>query len=145
MNRRVKALWIPGVLTMLLSLGLWPVLRWAFPMGFQFIIGSSRLFVLFYPPWLLSLAALGALGAYCSSRAGGTIGERLIASLFPALQQFIVFSARIVVALHGAAHRRWGDVFSGLLTWVLVPALALLIGSLAFLRRNTAMPGPSAR
>jgi hypothetical protein len=144
-NRRVKAFWIPGVLTLLLSLGVWHVVRWAFPVAPpQLTIGSSHLVVLFYPPWLLSLVGLGALGAYCSWCAGGRMGERLVASLFPALAQFIVFSVRLAVVVPGAAHRRWGDVLSAPLNWVGIPAVALLIGSLAFLSRKPVMPGPSA-
>lgn len=145
MNRRVKALWIPGLLTLLLSLGVWHVVRLVFPMGLLFTIGSRDLFVAFYPPWLLSLAALGALGAYCSWRAGGTTGERLAGSLFPAMAQFIVFSARLAVVQPATVPTRWEGVLCGLLSWVVVPAAALLIGSLPFLRRNHAVPGPSTR
>jgi hypothetical protein len=145
MNRRVKAVWIPGLLILLVSLGVWRVVRWAFPAAPpQFTIGSSHFLVWFYPPWLLSLLALGALGAWCSWRAGGTTGQRLVASLFPALAQFIFFSARLAVVLPAAAQRRWDEALSGLLGWVAVPAFALLIGSLAFLRRKLAVPGPSA-
>jgi hypothetical protein len=144
-NRRVKASWIPGLLTLLLSLGVWHVVRRAFPEALpQFTIGSSNFVVWFYRPWLLGLVALGALGAYCSWRAGGTTGQRLVACQFPALAQFVVHSARLVVALPGAAPTRWGEVLSGLLGRVVVPAFALLIGPLAFLRRKPAMPGPSA-
>jgi hypothetical protein len=144
-NCRVRAFWIPGVLTVLVSAGVWHVVRWAFPVAPpQLTIGSSHFVVLFYTPWLLSLVGLGALGAYCSWRAGGRTAERLVASLFPALAQFIAFSARLAVALPGAAHRRWGDVLPALLNWVGTPAVALLIGSLAFLSRKPAMPGPSA-
>jgi hypothetical protein len=144
-NRRVKGLWIPGLLTLLLSLGVWHVVRRAFPESLpQFTIGSSNFVVWFYPPWLLGLVALGALGAYCSRRAGGTTGQRLVACQFPALAQFIFLSARLAVVLPGAAHRRWGEVLFGLLDWVVIPAFALVIGSLAFLGRKPAVPGPSA-
>ena len=144
MNRHVKAFWFPSLLTLLLSLGVWRALRWAFPMGFQFAIGSPHFFVWFYPAWLLSLAALGALGAYCSWRAGGTTAERLVAILSPAFALLIVHSARLAVVLPGAGPGRWGGVVSGLLSWVGVPALALLTGSLVFLRRNSTTVGPSA-
>jgi hypothetical protein len=144
MNRRVKAFWIPGLVILILSLGLWPVLRWAFPMGLQFEISLRRLFALVYPRWLLSLAALGALCAYWSRSAGGRVGERLVAALFPVFVQFVILSARLVVTLPRTAPRHWADLFSGLLTWVLVPALAAVMGSLPFLRRTSAMPGPAA-
>lgn len=145
MSRRVRVLWIPGLLTLLLSLGVWHVVRRAFPEALpQFTIGSSHFVVWFYPPWLLGLVALGALGAYWSRSAGGTTGQRLVASQFPALAQFVVHSARLVVALPGAAPTRWGDVLFGLLDWVVIPAFAAVIGSLPFLRRKSPRAGPSA-
>jgi len=70
MGTRVRQLWVPGFLTMILSTLFLMMLR---KLGFQpRLIGSGPDAVLFYAPWLLSLPLFGALGAYVSSRAGSS-------------------------------------------------------------------------
>ncbi len=83
MQKRMHQLWIPGFLTLILSMIFLMTLQ---KLGFQpRIVGSSPNTILFYVPWLASLPLFGALGAYLSARRGGLPGTVLVASVFPAL------------------------------------------------------------
>lgn len=78
MHKRVRQLWIPGFLLLILSAIFLMMLQ---KLGFQpRIIGSGPSAILFYVPWLASLPFLGALGTYLSSRAGGSRATVLLAS-----------------------------------------------------------------
>jgi hypothetical protein len=136
MEKRIRQLWIPGflmlifsmlLLTVFLKLGLQPRIVWSGP-------GV----VLLYTPWLLSLPVLGALGAYVSSRAGGSQRTVLLASVFPALAlsfAFLVMSpiGLAIEAITGSSND-FGIVAASLLKdgigWILVPGAALLLGGL---------------
>ncbi len=68
MQKRVHQLWIPGFLTMALSIVFLVTLQ---KLGFNPRMVSWRdSDIFFYAPWLVSLPFLGAFGAYISSRAG---------------------------------------------------------------------------
>ena len=83
MQKRLHQLWIPGFLALTLSMVFLAMLH---NHGFQPRVVSWRYSdILLYAPWLLSLPFLGALGAYTSSRAGGSRGTVLLASVFPVL------------------------------------------------------------
>jgi hypothetical protein len=136
MDKRVRQLWIPGFLTLILSmlflmalqrLGLRPRIVWSGPNA-----------ILLYMPWLLSLPFFGALGAYVSSRAGGSRGTVLFVSVFPALALTGAFLLMfpIGLAIEGITGSQ-GDfsiVAAALLRdgigWILVPGAALLGGGL---------------
>ncbi len=136
MDKRVRQLWIPGFLTLILSmlflmalqrLGLRPRIVWSGPNA-----------ILLYMPWLLSLPFFGALGAYVSSRAGGSRGTVLFVSVFPvlALTGAFLLMFPIGLAIEGITGSQ-GDfsiVAASLLRdgigWILVPGAALLGGGL---------------
>ena len=83
MKKRLHQLWIPGFLTFILSTVFLMTLQ---KLGFQpRIVGDGPNAILFCAPWLESLLFVGALGAYLSSRAGGSRGAALFASVFPVL------------------------------------------------------------
>lgn len=81
MKKRVQQLWIPGFLTLVLSVVLDQVF---YRFGFRSrIIGSGTGAIFLYVPWLMALPFVGALGAYVSSRAGGSRGTAVLAGVFP--------------------------------------------------------------
>src|SRR6266849_2231876 len=84
MKKRLHQLWIPGFLTLTLST---IFLMTRQRLGFQphIVSWSGPGTILFYAPWLLSLPVFGAVGACLSSRAGGSRGTVLLASVFPVL------------------------------------------------------------
>ena len=135
MQKRLHQLWIPGFLTLVLSVVFLATLQ---GLGFQAraVSWSGPRTTLLYLPWLLSLPLLGALGAYLSSRAGGSRGTVLLASTFPALALTGAFLSMFPIgfAMERIIGRRVG--FSVVATtllrdgigWLLVPGVALLAG-----------------
>ncbi len=136
MEKRAQQLWIPGFLTLILSMLCLAVLR---KLGFQpRNLGSGPNGILLYTPWLFSLPFFGALGACLSSRAGGSRGTVLLASVFPALAFTFAF---LVMSPIGWSFERitgtrvYFDVVAAALLkdgigWILVPGAALLVGGL---------------
>lgn len=148
MQNRVHQLWIPGFLTLILStiflmtlqkLGLRPrILSWSGP-------GT----ILFYVPWLFSLPFVGALGAYLSARARGSLGTALLASVFPVLALttafLLMFPIGMIIERVTGSRVDFSIVATALLAdgigWLLVPGVALLVGGvlvhLLFSRRSS--------
>ncbi len=134
MQKRVRQLWIPGLLTMVLSTVFLIALQ---KFGFQpRLVGSGPNGILFYAPWLASLPFFGALGAYLSARGGGLLRTALLASVFPALALtaafLLMFPIDFVVERVIGRPVDFGVVATALLRdgidWILVPGVALLSG-----------------
>jgi hypothetical protein len=87
--------------------------------------------------WLLSLPPVGALGAYLSRRAGGKVWERILVVFSPALGlcAFALAFLLSVVAARSLAHFRPAIFAICFLSWGILPAFALLLGTLPFLSK----------
>jgi hypothetical protein len=136
MQKRVHQLWIPGFLTMALSIVFLVTLQ---KLGFNPRMVSWRdSDIFFYAPWLVSLPFLGAFGAYISSRAGGSRRTALLASIFPALALtltfLLMFPIGFIVERIIGSQVDFSIVAASLLRdgidWILVPGAALLAGGL---------------
>lgn len=136
MTSRIRQLWIPGFLTLVLSMTFLTVLQ---KLGFQpRVVWTGPSSILLYSPWLFSLPVFGALAAYVSSRAGGSRGIAVLASVFPALAltgAFLVMSPiGMAIERITGRHNDFGVVAATLLKdgigWLLVPAVALLVGGM---------------
>jgi hypothetical protein len=136
MQKRVHQLWIPGFLTMALSIVFLVTLQ---KLGFDPRMVSWRdSDIFFYAPWLVSLPFLGAFGAYISSRAGGSRRTALLASIFPALALtltfLLMFPIGFIVERIIGSQVDFSIVAASLLRdgidWILVPGAALLAGGL---------------
>jgi hypothetical protein len=136
MQKRLHQLWIPGFLTLALSMIFLMALQ---KLGFQpRIVGSGPGAILFYVPWLLSLPAFGAVGARLSSRSGGSRGTVLLASIFPVLALtaafLLMFPIGMVIERIFDHPVDFSIVATVLLKdgigWLLVPGAALLAGGL---------------
>jgi len=150
LNSRTKRFWLPGTIMILasaallaglevaglrphfaaLSLGGWPkdprTVDWPIALDF---------------PWLCILPFVGAAGAYWSRNAGGNRAVRAAAGFFPVLVFFAIFVTVLLFSfvIGGLA----GNVsiastlapeFAGaVVSWVVIPSLALLLGVLPFL------------
>jgi hypothetical protein len=134
MQKRIHQLWIPGFLTMALSIVFLVTLQ---KLGFNARMVSWRdSDIFFYAPWLVSLPILGALGAYISSRAGGSRGTALLASIFPALALtltfLLMFPIDLIIEPIIGRQVNFGIVATAILRdgigWILVPGAALLVG-----------------
>lgn len=140
MNFRTRTFWLPGVLTLTLSMGFLLILQFS---GFQprsVSWGNSGPLLLFYIPWLVSLPVFGALGAFLSMRAGGSRRIVLLCSVFPAVYQaicfFVILPLAVVFNRNVALHFHFGSLFPQLLVWLILPITALFIGGLGLLAAN---------
>ncbi len=136
MKKRLHQLWIPGFLALILSILFLMTLQ---KLGFRpRIVGGGANTILFYGPWLLLLPVLGALGAYLSSRAGGSRGTALLASIFPVLALtaafLLMFPIGLIIERIIGSPVDFSIVATALLSdgigWLLVPGAALLAGGL---------------
>ena len=136
MEKRIRQLWIPGFLTLILSM---LFLTTLYRLGLRArLVWSGPNAILLYTPWLAGLPFFGALGAYISSRAGGSRGTMLFVSVFPAIALtfafLFMFPFSMTVELIVGRPVDFSRVATVLLKdgigWLLIPAAALLAGGL---------------
>ena len=136
MQKRVRQLWIPGFLTLILSM---LFLTAIYRLGLRGrLVWSGSNAILLYTPWLAGLPFIGALGAYVSSRAGGSRGSMLFVSIFPAIALtfafLFMFPFSMTIELIAGRPVDFSRVATVLLKdgigWILVPGVALLAGGL---------------
>jgi hypothetical protein len=153
MTNRVKQFWLPTLITLLLSMGLLMLVQFFGPN--PWVIGRKSAWSLIAPvavvylPWLFSLPLVGAIGAYVSSRAGGSRRVALSSIVFPVLPYFVFFLVALpVTAIFNDQLRHnvmFLALFVGLLAWVLAPGAALLAGGLlARFMRDRLPPGANS-
>ena len=134
MNPRVKCLWLPGLLTFGMCMILLDLCQRFGPAPLVLNLEHPPL-LLFYTRWLLTLPLAGAIGAYLSQRAGGSLRTVLLASIFPVLPFGVVFLIAIPAGLllsSALAHHIVAASFLNLMAgWVVAPGIALLVGGLA--------------
>lgn len=144
MNQRTRALWIPGVTSLLIS-GLLLTAIGARQRAQLVFVGSGLSPMVFYPLWLLLLPLVGALGAWLAKRKGATPFQRAsVAVFFPLSIMAAAFFVILPIAMIVDGVRIgpiW--ILKGLglaaINWILIPAVPLFVGSLPFLR-NSASP-----
>lgn len=136
MKQRVQQLWIPGFLTLVLSIVFDQVF---YRLGFRSrIIGSGTGAIFLYVPWLMALPFVGALGAYVSSRAGGSRGTMVLASVFPVaaltLAFLLMFPIGMIIQWVRGTQGDFSVVATVLLKngigGLLAPGAALILGGL---------------
>lgn len=155
MTNRVRQFWLPGLLTLTLSMVLLMVIQFIGPK--PLVVGTHgwRLLAplaVIYVPWLLSLPAIGAMGAYLAGRAGASQRTAFLSILFPVLPYFglflIAFPVSLIVDDHVAHNIMFSALLMGLIAWVLLPGVALLAGGLPthiFLSRRLNLRGLPSR
>ena len=149
LNDRVKRLWLPG-LTMLLTsaasltifqiAGLRPYFQTVWFRGDSMTPHSVYSYLTIYVPWLCVLPFLAAAGTYWSQRAGSARTVRVAVGLFPALVFLAVFVLILPwsFAVDGIPEAKTflAEFAGALLSWVIIPGAALLLGAAPFLRRS---------
>jgi hypothetical protein len=137
MNFRTRTLWLPGILTLTLSIGFLLILQFSRLQPRSASWGNGGPLLLFYVPWLVSLPLFGALGAFLSLRAGGSRRIALLCSVFPGVSQAVCFFVILPVALvfnrNAALHFHSGSLFPQIFGWLILPMTALFVGGLGFL------------
>jgi hypothetical protein len=137
MTDRVKQVWLPGFLTLFLSMMLLMAIQFVGPNPWVVSPHGWRVMApmaVIYVPWLLCLVPIGAMGAYLSRRAGASRRGTFISIAFPVLPYFVFFVVAFPVCVILDDHVAHNVVFSalwvGLVAWVVLPAVALLAGGL---------------
>jgi hypothetical protein len=147
MNYRTKALWLPALCALTLSnvcLALMQIFH--VPAHFYwFGIGKDvHTLCEFIVPWIISQPVVGAVAAYWSRRAGGTVRHQLLAALAPAIALLGLFLLALLWAMiierPSAPKIRLAAFLILTVTWVVLPAIPLLLGAAPFLRK----PQPQA-
>ena len=149
LNDRVKRLWLPGLSILLASAGSLTILQLAgFRPYFQTVWfrgdsitpHSVYAYLMFYLPWLCVLPFLGAASAYWSRRVGSGRAARLAVGLFPVLVFLAIFLVFVPASLAMGKlppAEEFIPAFAGLIvSWVVIPGAALLLGVLPFLRSS---------
>jgi len=137
MTNRVRQLWLPGFLTLLLSMVLLMVIQLTGPKPLIVSVHGWRMMApvaTIYVPWLLCLLPIGAMGAYLSGRAGASQRAIFLSMVFPVLPYLVLFIIALPVSLilddHVAHNIMVSALFMGLAAWVVLPGVALLVGGL---------------
>lgn len=149
MTPRTSRLLLPSLATLLLAMIMLPILeRLGLNPHFFFLHGPRGQEHAFpvYTAWLILLPFVGALGAYLSSRAGGTRSAAVLSGIFPALAFFVVllFVIPFTGILEHGLEANARSVFENLINepfgklgvvvgWALVPGVSLLIGVQTYL------------
>jgi len=135
-SRRIRTLFLPAVATLVshgtlialfLSLGIYDKILWREP-GF-----SLPVYLLFWSGSVLT----GALGAWLSRRAGGTVTERVSAALAMVVGKVIGYVVLLPLATWISGSYSLKFVYGGfsfiLVKYIVAPATALLLGAIPFL------------
>lgn len=161
MNYRTKVLWLPALGALTLSSTLLALFQFSgLVPRFYWLSGEPGTYpyFFFYVPWLIALPVVGAGAALWSQLAGGKALHRMMAALAPSLGMlgfflifipFIAWPIRIVMLVYTHSHVSFswpGASLVAFLTgflillanWVLLPAIALFIGAVPFLRKPQA-------
>jgi hypothetical protein len=137
MTDRVKQIWLPGFLTLFLSMMLLMLIQFIGPKPLVLSPHGWRVMApmaVIYVPWLLCLVPIGAMGAYLSSRAGASQRGTFVSIAFPVLPFFVFFIVAFPVCVilddHVAHNVVLSALWVGLVAWVVLPGAALLAGGL---------------
>ena len=146
MNDRTKGFLLPGLLSLVGSVVFFAIFDAAglhpYRVVGDFSSSVTHFQVNIFLPWLCVLPLLGAGSAYFSRRAGSGRTLRLVAGLLPVLGFLTGFVAAIpfVFAVNGmpGINAILPAIAGGMLSLVVIPGAALLLGVVPFLRSAAA-------
>ena len=131
MADRVKQLWIPSLLSLLIS---WTILALILWVGMRPLVWHEGppWSVIVYVPWLMLLPFVGAAGAYFSRRAQWTGWRVYFAGAFPALAMacviLMILPFSFIVDPKVVPGLRFASMAAATVSWVVLPGVALCIG-----------------
>lgn len=141
MNNRTRSLWLPAMANLIAAPGLLMVFQKLAVQPRVLWIGDMAMVL--YLPWLITLPIFGAFGAFLAKRAHARFVHRLIVGLSPALAVLgafaLVLPVSLVVDRQALRHFPFGYFALTICNWVVLPALALLLGTLPFLRERNSL------
>ena len=142
MNTRIKSLWLPSLANLAAAVALMLILD-HFNLDEPGIATFGHIAKAFRLPWFLALPILGALGAMLAKRAQASRAERFLAGLAPSL---VWLAVMVTVGLSLVLDPRHfsgvslSDFVLSTLGLVILPALALFLGTLPFLGNSRQRP-----
>ena len=143
MNARVKRIWIPSLLTLLTCWTILALLIWAGAQPLIWNRAEPRSAIL-YLPWLLLLPLIGAMGGYLSRREDGAGYQVYVAGTFPALAiaaiLAVTFPFAFFVDPRIAPDFKLDSLLAMVLSWVILPGIALCAGVAFVNRYKPALP-----
>jgi hypothetical protein len=136
LNRRTRSIWLPAIVNLTLTTGLLFMLD-RLNLEEPGLATGGNIAKAFRIFWLLPLPVLGAVGARLAKRAHASRAERLIAGVAPSLVWLAVLA--VLGLVFTLDHRDFEGVSLHDLTLsavglVILPALALMLGAMPFLR-----------
>ena len=150
-NDRSKRFWLPGGTVLLASAATLAIFQATglspyYPHFWSARFGSTDIWLRYsffiFVPWLCILPFLGGAAAYWSRRAGSTRAVTVAAGLFPVTVFLATFAVFVPVALATGTlppAKIFVPALTGqILSWVIIPGVALLLGVLPFLRGRLA-------
>src|SRR5260370_39285803 len=133
MSNRVTQLWLPGLVTFILSMGLLALTQIYGPKPWILSWGQPPMAVVFIP-WLLALPLVGAVGAFLSHRAGASRRAIFFSIIFPVvpfLATILLITPVILAFDRFIAHNPVpASIPVAALGLVFLPGVALLVGGL---------------
>lgn len=146
MNNRTRSLWIPAMANLIAAPGLLMILQKLAVQPRVLWIGDMAMVL--YLPWLITLPIFGAFGAFLAKRTQAHMMNRLIVGLSPALAILGSFALLLPVSLVVDRHRLQDFPLAyfalTIVNWVVLPAFALFIGTVPFLRGTNSPAGIEA-
>lgn len=136
MNKRVLQFWFPAFLTVLLAMVGLMAIEMLGPKPWVSSAGPLRVtpVAVIYFAWIATLPFIGALGAWLSTRAGAAPHVVFSSILFPVLPYLGFFAIGLPIAIllgDKVAHNiMLPAFFVGFGAWVMLPAIALLVGGM---------------
>jgi hypothetical protein len=137
MSPDAKTLWLPGMAALCCAAAVMLGVSRLLPASLWLDPGAT---VPMVAGLLLSYLAFGALGASLSRRSGGGVAARVGAGIFPLALHVSIFATVVVAAMLG--DRRSPEAVQinfqlhVALNFIVIPAIALTVGTLPFLRDN---------
>jgi len=132
MRERVRQIWIPALMTALISYAALAVFRWVGVRPSVVHAGEARALVV-YLPWLGVLPFIGAIGGFLSRRAEGDRRRAYFAAGLPsgALAGILVLIFALALVIdRGVAWEIKGTAFAATVaSWVVLPGIALWFGA----------------
>ena len=140
MNNRTRSLWLPAMVNLIAAPGLLMIFQKLAIQPRVLWIGDMAMVL--YLPWLIALPIFGAFGAFLAKRASASSVSRVIVGLSPAFAVLAAFALVLPVGLIDRPGLRQFPFTYFVVTicnWVVLPVLALLIGTLPFLREPNSL------
>ena len=137
MNRRSKQFWLPALLSLSASM-IWLMAIELVAEKLHMPWRHATIAFLPYVLWIITLPVIGAASGYLSYRAGSNRRACFSAVTFPCMVMFVFWLVLVVYLLLRKTPQTIHalSIGYGFLFWVVVPATALLAGTLPLSKQN---------